>query len=314
MDPIGGRGGEEAPDTKKRRTRDEERVADLGKRRIPNAPHEEAELMGMDTSEDEDDLFDTSRDSPLVVRKNPRSEDEVDGNLRADKRGKATVSLFKLRTGLSVAIAPDVADRMTDEEFAHQIGEFRQISDIIVNGANELTDAGIIRSTMGNTMLQSLCMIECKNITEWALQVVSKQCPNIRSLSVIHCNNVTDAGMQSVATNCKGLQELHLDKSRRFTDQTLLAVAKGCPDLRLLTLTDCLQYSQSAFMKLVKGCSQLRYLSLRGCSQVDDGWIEGIIQHCPNLRNLDVSGCTNISDYALERLSEHFGSKFNLIR
>ncbi len=293
----------------------EERVQDAGKKHLreeePASPPLARRHVFARRASDRDK---TPEDSPEISRKSTRPEDEQDQNLRSEKRGRRTAVVSETPAGLSIAIPPEAAEKMSDEDFAHQVGEFRRVSDLVVQGAKRLSDAGLIRAIIGNTNLQSLHVIDCKLLKDWLFTVLAKNCPHIRSLSVVECQGVTDESIQAVTNKCGEIQELHIDRSRNLTDRSLCLIAAGCPQLENFTMSESPQYSYEGFADIIESCKKLRLLGLSGCPQVNDGWIEVIINNCPKLEQLDLRGCRNVSEDAIYQLQMHFGNRLQLMR
>ena len=261
------------------------------------------ETMEMDESDD-------TLESPAQTRKTAREDDEADINVRTEKRGKSSLQTYDAPGGLGLRLTPEAAEKITDEEFAHLIGELPPCVELTIPKAKCITDAGIIRAIMGNSALCALHLESCGNVKDWALQVAAKECPNLRTLSLVSCSSVTDDGVAAVA---KRLQELHLDRSSRLTNQLLRILGKSCPELEILSIQESFQYSLEAMQALLRGCQKLRELDLSFCPQVDDGWIEAIIECCPNLEKLTLQKCHRVTGQAIDRLHERYGNQLAVV-
>ena len=153
--------------------------------------------------------------------------------------------------------------------------------------------------------VQSLSMIECKEITDAGLVSISEHCPNLKVLKFCYCNQITYDSIISISTNCTGLHILELNGCSNITDTCIISISTHCIGLQLLNLECCNQITDASIISISTHCTGLQSLNLYGCDEMTDASIMLISTHCTGLQSLDLVCCHQITDVSIISISEN---------
>ncbi|KAL2506733.1 F-box/LRR-repeat protein 4 [Abeliophyllum distichum] len=201
-----------------------------------------------------------------------------------------------------------------------------QLEDLNLWSCKGLTDTGLILLVIGcGRTLKSLGLAACAKITDASLAAiqslsttkaclaVAKGCPQLKSLR-LQCRNLTDEALQAVGKFCQFLELLALYSFQNFTDKSLCAIGKGCKKLKNLTFIDCNFLSDMGLDSIAVGCTELMHLEVNGCQNIGTSRLQSIrkILHkvendalceiglgCKDLQSLNLADCSGIGDESI---------------
>ncbi|KAL2530606.1 F-box/LRR-repeat protein 4 [Forsythia ovata] len=162
-----------------------------------------------------------------------------------------------------------------------------QLEDLNLWSCKGLTDTGLILLAIGcGITLKSLGLAACAKITDASLAAfihnkgllaVVKGCPQLKSLR-LQCRNLTDEALQAVGKFCQFLELLALYSFQNFTDNCLSELALHCQKVE-----------NDALCEIGLCCKDLQSLHLADCSGIGDKSICSMARGCKNLKKLHIS-------------------------
>ena len=106
-----------------------------------------------------------------------------------------------------------------------------------LNGAREISDAGIDTATRACPQLQTLELYWNGRLTSRALEHVAARCADLRRLNLSGCKSVTDSGLQALARQGGGrLASLDLTRCPGVSAAGVAAVVRANPSLTSFNL------------------------------------------------------------------------------
>ena len=168
----------------------------------------------------------------------------------------------------------------------------------------ELTDAAVRVVAKHCPNLQSLNVRGCKQLTDAAVRAVAEHCPNLQSLNVGACEQLTDDAVQAVAEHCHNLQSLQVYGCKQLTGLAVRAVAKHCPKLQSMDVGECDRLTDADVRDVAEQCPNLLSLDVGWCRRLTDAAVLAVAEHCPNLQSLNVRGCKQLTDAAVRVVAE----------
>ena len=229
------------------------------------------------------------------------STDSAEGGARSTQ-GSIAASASPTTT-----IALDVSDRplLTDEAFTallSDIANFSLLTSLDTSGCGQLTDAAVQTLTRTGCRLTDVNVSGCRNLTDEAIKAITSS-GSLRSLNVAYCGKLlTDESITAVARHCPALTSLTVADCKFLTDASLTAVGNGCPALTTLDVSRCKQLTDESIQALVVGCPALTTLNLRNCALLTDAAIRAVAT-LPQLRALRIFGCRKVTAESIQALA-----------
>lgn len=109
--------------------------------------------------------------------------------------------------------------------------------------------------------LQQLDLEMCMDVTDEAISLLAKRCPDLRFLRLKNCKRVSDAALFDLAKNCPKLVALNISGCVEITDQGIQAMARHCGELQALSLMNQF-FGAGALEALLNHCPKLKLLDL----------------------------------------------------
>lgn len=133
-------------------------------------------------------------------------------------------------------------------------------------------------------------------VAERILSLVGDAAPSLNSLRLIECRDIVDLAFKPVITKFPMLEELELSNCLHNFSETLQVIGDACPLLKRFRLSQRSFYSEcvddSAAIAIAK-MSELRSLQLTANSLTNSG-LELILNGCPLLESLDIRSCYHV--------------------
>ncbi|KAH9368743.1 hypothetical protein HPB48_004762 [Haemaphysalis longicornis] len=163
--------------------------------------------------------------------------------------------------------------------------------------------------------MKTLDLSDCYNLNDRAVNEAfgERQCATMASLNMSWCSQLTDSAIDCVTRQFPSLEQLYLIACERISDLGMGLIAARLARLKLLEIKEC-EISNAGLKQLAgisddgqlsvsTGVRELTYLGLEDCALVSDAGLEYVSLGMRNLANLDLSMCLNVSDAALECVS-----------
>ncbi|EPZ33149.1 hypothetical protein O9G_001118 [Rozella allomycis CSF55] len=157
-------------------------------------------------------------------------------------------------------------------------------------------------ASMGRQELEQICflkklitlvLIDCPNITDRFLELMSKNLKHLEVIKIITCSShVSDNGIIALCTSNANLKELALRGFRRLTSKCFERISSTCQGLRKLSCEGCFKAEWEGFLSILINCPNLEELDLSYCLEIDDRLFH--FERC-NLRILSLRGCGKLS-------------------
>lgn len=213
---------------------------------------------------------------------------------------------------------------------------------LVVNGADQLTDAGLVAIAEAVPTLEVLEIAGASRVTDAALRALARHCVRLRRLNISDCTEVRGAGLSALAESrdaCEHLRELELAGCARLggdwalqrcvytftklerlnvarcalvTDALLHTLASQCgASLRSLILSDCVNVTDAGVVTVARKCQQLEELALDRVAKsekITDTACAALGEHCKRLQRVNLAGCRFLTDAALQWLAAGCGS------
>jgi F-box/leucine-rich repeat protein 2/20 len=122
---------------------------------------------------------------------------------------------------------------------------------------------------LGASHLMSLLLLRWSA----AVQCFARCCTLLRTLRLQECKNVSDVGLLQVSNHCPALELLDISRSElayKVTDVAMLALGERCHQLTDVNLSGCSFLTDAGIDWLVVGCHLLTTLKLPGLYKLTD--------------------------------------------
>ncbi len=158
-----------------------------------------------------------------------------------------------------------------------------------------------IEALSGCTNLESLNLVNCSNITDRAVQLLTQKCKSLRELNLSGCTQLTTRSITSLSMHAPQLESLGL--SNTPSDPHVIALA-------LLQLKNLQSIQLAGFLNvdvvidaLATTCKALKKVDLFNCSFTQAETLKRLSQGCPNLEKVVLVCCKNLHATDLESFS-----------
>ncbi|XP_077564306.1 uncharacterized protein LOC144179739 [Haemaphysalis longicornis] len=163
--------------------------------------------------------------------------------------------------------------------------------------------------------METLDLSDCNTLNDIAVNEAfgEHQCATMASLNMSWCSELTDAAIDCVTRQFPSLEKLYLIGCERISDLGMGLIAARLARLKLLEIRECdisnagLKYlagiSDDGQPSDTAGVRELTYLGLEYCEFVSDAGLEYVSLGMRSLEILDLSLC-DISDAALQSVSK----------
>ena len=145
-----------------------------------------------------------------------------------------------------------------------------------------------------STLLTTLDLSNCMNITDLSVQAVVQKCVNLSVLNLENVYNVTDNTIILIAQHCKQLQDINIDDTQ-ITDNGILLLVQNCKRLCNISINSCHACTNKSLQHISKYCfNSLKSISISNTSKITNDGVDYILKYCKILSNITLSN--NISN------------------
>lgn len=144
-----------------------------------------------------------------------------------------------------------------------------------------------------------------KDITDYGLACVARNCPTLRELHMNKCSSVGDAGLREVGLRCSQLRVLHMSSCHSIEGGCFIALADCCPDIIDLDISSCRKLQRWGAHKMFSALHKLEVVNICHLMSVGDEEMRVLAVNNPHLTTLNAVDAFNISDTGVLALSQH---------
>lgn len=202
--------------------------------------------------------------------------------------------------------------KILDETLISLVRRCSILESLSVDWCDQLTSEGIAAIAPHCPLLRSFSTIGCKQLTDEGLEAFAIQCHNLHSLSLSFEGNLKGGSVARFFSGSRSLRFLSLHNSGCLGDERLSEIANACNSLELFEVFDSSIFSDKHVETIVGRCPDLKSLTFFGCLEVTDRSMKVIAKGCNYLESLNVSGCTKISYEGILAIAEKFPNLKNL--
>jgi hypothetical protein len=192
---------------------------------------------------------------------------------------------------------------LTDTALRAMIDRFHAVSRLTLAYCCRLSESFL--PTLGTRHLVALDLEGSQNLTNAALRLIVRQCPNLMSIGLGHCAQISDEGVADLAESCGGLKHVDLKYCSLVSDSGISAL-KRCCWLSSLNLR-LLRHVTDECLKSISTLPGLLSLDLYGCLNITDVGLASLAAgRCTFLEYVNFSHCSKVSDRGLRTLQSAF--------
>jgi len=139
--------------------------------------------------------------------------------------------------------------------------------------------------------LRNLVLAKCRNITDIAVNAISKLGKNLHYVHLGHCNHITDEAVIKLVQCCNRIRYIDLGCCVKLTDASVTKLAT-LPKLRRIGLVKCNMITDESVYALSQ--SHRRYIQ-GGAGQPELAYAGLISTNASSLERVHLSYCTNLT-------------------
>lgn len=162
--------------------------------------------------------------------------------------------------------------------------------------------------------LSGLCVL-----TNHAMKILAKTCPQLEYLNVSWCKGIDTFGLHKVVEGCPKLKDLRTGEIRGFNNKDFLQAIFSRNMLERLIVSHCGDLDDESLTILLQGTDpeidpltsralvpprKFRHLDFTQCNRLTDKGVQALAYHVPDLTGLQLSKCQALTDEALTSLVE----------
>ncbi|KAJ6187167.1 hypothetical protein N7519_002075 [Penicillium mononematosum] len=170
--------------------------------------------------------------------------------------------------------------------------------------------ASIYSFLLRNSRLEYINLSGLTSVTNSAMKVIARSCPQLETLNVSWCNHVDTTGLLRIVKSCERLKDLRASEIRGFKDEkfTLALFERNTLDRLIMSRTDL---TDNSLKMLIHGENpnmdiltdrpivpprRFRHLDLHHCPEVSDDGLKSLAHNVPELEGLQISQCSDLTD------------------
>jgi len=147
-------------------------------------------------------------------------------------------------------------------------------------GHRLLTDAGLADFRMLPN-LRILNLQGANMLTDSGILTLSNSCPNMKRLNIGSCFRITDRGLSFIVRGMQDLSHLSVFRCFNVTDEAIMAVV-ALPRLQHLNLHNCVSLVKA--MRILVRSPQLHTLNVAGCTNIPPEDVDIFQRYRPNVK------------------------------
>ncbi|EKV08046.1 Leucine-rich repeat, cysteine-containing subtype [Penicillium digitatum] len=173
--------------------------------------------------------------------------------------------------------------------------------------------ASIYSFLLRNSRLQYINLSGLSSVTNSAMKIIARSCPQLETLNVSWCSNVDTTGLLRIVKSCGRLKDLRASEIRGFKDEkfTLALFERNTLDRLIMSRTDLtdqslkmLIHGENPVMDILADRPivpprKFRHLDLHQCPEVSDHGLKSLAHNVPDLEGLQVSQCSDLTDVSV---------------
>ncbi|KAF9250810.1 hypothetical protein DTO006G1_9683 [Penicillium roqueforti] len=191
-----------------------------------------------------------------------------------------------------------------------------RISDLCRNVVNlslegcRIEKESIYTFLLRNPRLEYINLSGLSNVTNSAMKLIARSCPQLATLNVSWCRNIDTSGLIRIVQSCWRLRDLRASEIRGFKDEkfTLALFERNTLDRLIMSRTDLTDQSLKMLIhgenpemdiltdRPIVPPRKLRHLDLHNCPEVTDDGFKSLAHNVPDLEGLQVSQCSELTD------------------
>lgn len=191
-----------------------------------------------------------------------------------------------------------------------------RISDLCRNVVNfslegcRIDKASIYSFLLCNPRLKYINVSGLSTVTNSALKVIGRSCPQLETLNVSWCQEVDTTSLLQIVNSCKLLTDLRASEVRGFDDEkfTLALFESNNLDRLIMSRSDLTDRSLKILIqgenpeidlltdRPIVPPRRFRHLDLHQCLEVSDVGLKSLAHNVPDLEGLQVSQCPDLTD------------------
>ncbi|KAJ5551505.1 hypothetical protein N7461_006203 [Penicillium sp. DV-2018c] len=194
-----------------------------------------------------------------------------------------------------------------------------RISDICRNVVNfslegsRIDEASIYSFLLRNPRLKYINVSGLATVTNSAMKVIARSCPQLETLNVSWCSRVRTTGLLRIVQFCEKLKDLRASEVRGFNDEkfTLALFERNTLERLTMSRTDLTDQSLKILIhgenppkdvltdRPMVPPRRFRHLDFRQCTEVTDAGLKSLADNVPDLEGLQVSQCPELTDASI---------------
>ena len=144
-----------------------------------------------------------------------------------------------------------------------------------------------------------------KDITDYGLACVARNCPTLRQLHMNRCSSIGDAGLREIGLRCPQLRVLHMASCNSVEGGCFIALADCCPEIMDIDISGCRKIQRWGLHKLFSALHKIEILNICHLQSVGDEEMRVLAHNNPHLTVLNAVETINISDTGVLAISQH---------
>lgn len=199
----------------------------------------------------------------------------------------------------------------------------QQITDACCNLLNlNLEDCLLDKTTVHHFFLRNRSLVHINmggvsTVSNSAMKIISKSCPNLEFLNVSWCKAVDTSGLTWVVKSCHNLRDLRISRMDGLDDDQFMLGLFDANTLERLVMSNCLSLTDTSLSTLLYGIDpeidiltdrpmvpprKLKHLDISYCCDLTDTGIRKLAHFVPDLEGLQLSFCSNVTNESLEEV------------
>lgn len=196
-----------------------------------------------------------------------------------------------------------------EDRFGECVGMMPNLRKIMIE-SSDISDDQIPGIVNGCSLLHTINIFDCRNITSQSMISIAAHCPTLRELSLENMNCGTEASLVALAKGCRLLESISIDDENCSFDNVVFdLIGQNCNLLRKIRLNCDFNVTDDGFLTLLLGCPRLEYIHLtaqpasrsrsssRKSSPVID--VSRPCRACLHLTEIVLERCSELTDLTL---------------
>jgi F-box/leucine-rich repeat protein 2/20 len=164
-----------------------------------------------------------------------------------------------------------------------------------------------------NPRLEYINVSGLKSVTNSAMKIIARSCPQLGTLNVSWCSNINTKGLLHVIQSCERLKDLRAGEIQGFDNEDFARALfeRNTLERLIMSRTDLTDQSLKVLMhgvnpdidvltdRAVVPPRRFKHLDLHHCTDITDSGMKSLAHNVPDLEGLQVAQCWELTDDAL---------------